>query len=92
MLGVLRPRPPRCGVPEENLRNAGKDQQTLVDYLCVDIFELVTIGAVEDLGYFVLFFVRGVGYFLVLFFWEVVKIMAGLTISRIIVQIASKAA
>lgn len=67
MLGVLRPRPPRCGVPEENLRNAGKDQQTLVDYLCVDIFELVTIGAVEDLGYFVLILLEELVIFLFCF-------------------------
>lgn len=36
--------------------------------LCVDIFELVTIGAVEDLGYFVLFLLEELVIFWFCFF------------------------
>lgn len=37
------------------LAERGKRSTNTGRFLCVDIFELVTIGAVEDLGYFVLF-------------------------------------
>lgn len=91
MLGVLRRHPQRCGVPEENLRNAGKDQQTLVDF-CVWIFLSWSQSELSKIWDILFCFCWRSWLFSGLFFWEVVKIMAGLTISRIIVQIASKAA